>query len=69
MSLKGFHIVFIVFSTLLAIGCGAWCVWVDLVEGAPVYLAGAVASFACAVALIIYGVWFYRKMKRLRLIV
>jgi hypothetical protein len=68
MSLKGFHVVFIIFSTLLAIGVGGWCVWVDLVEGAPVYLAGAIASFAAAVALIIYGVWFYRKMKRLRLI-
>jgi hypothetical protein len=68
MSLKGFHIVFIVFSTLLAIAVGGWCVWVDLVEGAPVYLAGAIASFGTAVALIAYGVWFYRKMKRLRLI-
>ena len=68
MSLKGFHIVFVVFSTLLALGVGGWCVWVDLVAGAPVYLAGAIASFACAVALIIYGIWFYRKMKRLRLI-
>ena len=68
MSLKGFHIVFIVFSTLLALGIGAWCVWVDLVEGAPIYLAGAICSFAVAVALIVYGVWFYRKMKRLRII-
>ena len=68
MSLKGFHIVFIVFSTALALGCGAWCIWVDLVDDAPVYLAGAIGSFAAAVALIIYGVWFYRKMKRLRII-
>ena len=68
MSLKAFHIVFIIFSTLLAIGIGAWCVWVDLVEGAPIYLAGATASFAAAVALIIYGIWFYKKMKRLRII-
>src|ERR1051326_3024806 len=50
MSLKGFHIVFIVFSTLMALGVGSWCVWVDLVEGAPIYLAGAIASFATAVA-------------------
>ena len=57
MSLKGFHIVFIIFSTLLA-----------LVEGAPVYLTGAIASFGCAIALVVYGVWFYRKMKRLRII-
>ena len=68
MSLKGFHIVFIIFSTLLALGIGAWCVWVDLVEGAPIYLPGAVCSFVVALALVVYGVWFYRKMKRLRLI-
>jgi len=68
MSLKGFHIVFIIFSTLLALGIGAWCVWVDLVEGAPIYLAGAICSFVISVALVVYGVWFYRKMKRLRII-
>ncbi len=68
MSLKGFHSVFMIFSTLLALGIGAWCVWVDLVEGAPIYLAGAICSFVVAVALVVYGVWFYRKMKRLRLI-
>ncbi len=68
MSLKGFHIVFIVCSTLLALACGAWCVWVNNVFGAPAYLAGAIASFAVALGLVIYGVWFYRKMKRLRII-
>ena len=68
MSLKGFHIVFIIFSTLLALGIAAWCVWVDLVEGAPIYLAGAIFSFIAAVVLVVYGVWFYRKMKRLRII-
>ena len=68
MSLKGFHIVFIIFSTLLALGVGGWCIWVDLVEGAPIYLAGAICSFSAAVALVVYGVWFYRKMKRLRII-
>jgi len=68
MSLKGFHIVFVVFSTLLALGVGGWCIWVDLVEGAPIYLAGAIFSFISALALVVYGVWFYRKMKRLRII-
>jgi hypothetical protein len=38
------------------------------VEGAPIYLAGAICSFVVAVALVVYGVWFYRKMKRLRII-
>ena len=68
MSLKGFHIVFITFSTLLALGIGVWCIWVNLVAGAPIYLAGAVFSFIAAIALIVYGIWFWRKMKRLRLI-
>ena len=68
MSLKGFHIVFVVLTTLVALGIGAYCVWVDMVVGEPVYLAGAIASFASAIALIIYGVWFYRKMKRLRIV-
>ena len=68
MSLKGFHILFIIFSTLLALGTGVWCVWVDLTVGEPVYRTGAIVSFAIAVVLVIYGVWFYRKMKQLRLI-
>ena len=53
MSLKGFHIVFITFSTLLALGIGVWCIWVNLVAGAPIYLAGAVFSFIAAIAHIV----------------
>ena len=68
MSLKGFHLVLIVFSTLLALGIAFWCIWVDMTLGEPVYRSGAVASFVVALALVIYGVWFYRKMKRLRII-
>jgi hypothetical protein len=68
MSLKAFHIVFVVFSTLLALGVGGWCIWLDLVQGVSVYLAGAIASFVCAIALVIYGFWFYRKMKRMGII-
>jgi hypothetical protein len=68
MSLKAFHIVFIIVSTLLALGTGVWCLWVNLVAGAPIYAAGAIVSFVLAIALMVYGVWFYRKMKRLRII-
>lgn len=68
MSLKGFHIVFITFSTLLAFGAGVWCLWVNSTEATNAYTVGAIFSFAAAVALIIYGCWFWRKMKRLRLI-
>jgi len=67
MSLKGFHIVFITFSTLLALVCGVWCIHVNQIAGAPIYLAGAIVCFVAAVALVIYGVWFWKKMKRLRI--
>jgi hypothetical protein len=69
MTLKGFHILFITVSTLLALGVAAWCLWVNSVEGAPVFRMGAIGAFAAAVVLVIYGVWFYRKMKRLRIII
>ena len=68
MSLKAFHIVFVFFSTALALGIGAWCIYMNMVEGVQTYIAGAVASFVSAVALVIYGFWFYRKMKRLKII-
>ena len=68
MSLKGFHILFITVSTLLALGIGAWCLWIDSMHGTPAYRAGAIGSFVAALALICYGVYFYRKMKRLRII-
>jgi hypothetical protein len=68
MSLKAFHIVFVVFSTLLAFGCGAWCLWIDSVTATQTYLVGAILSFVAALALIVYGCWFWRKMKRLHLI-
>lgn len=68
MSLKGFHIVFITLSTLLALGAGAWCLWVESIHGAPAFRIGAICSFLAALALISYGIWFYRKMKRLRII-
>ncbi len=67
MTLKGFHIVFITFSTLLALCLGGWCIWLNMMIGGSGYLFGAACSFACAIALFIYGIWFYRKMKRLRI--
>lgn len=68
MSLKGFHIIFITFSTLLAFGIGIWCLWINSMGANTAYTVGAIFSFAAAVALIVYGCWFWRKMKRLRLI-
>ncbi len=68
MSLKAFHLIFITFSTLLAFGIGVWCLWINSMANTAAYTAGAIISFAAAIVLIIYGCWFWRKMKRLRLI-
>lgn len=67
MSLKAFHIVFVVLTTLMALGLGAWLVWMHLVEGSG-FIGGALVCFASAFALLVYGVWFWRKMRRMNLI-
>ena len=66
MSLKGFHVLFITISTLLAALCALLCLQAFRHEGGGAALAGAVASLAGGVALSSYGVWFYRKMGRLQ---
>ena len=58
MSLKAFHIVFIAISSLMAFGLGAWGVQV------PANPAAAVIGFGAGLALLSYGVWFWRKLKQ-----
>jgi hypothetical protein len=65
MSLKIFHIVFITLSTLLWWGCGAWLFSHYQAEGEKIHLVLACASFLIGVALVVYGVWFLKKMRRL----
>lgn len=62
MSLKAFHIVFIVCSGLLALGTAAWALATP--DGWEHWLltAGAVAVL---VALVPYAVWFWRKMRHI----
>ena len=64
MSLKAFHIVFITLSTLLAVGFGFWSLHDHQMHGGG---AGAVTlailSFVVAVGLVVYGVWFLKKLK------
>lgn len=57
MSLKAFHLFFIVLSILLAAGCAFWA-----------FTAGASPLFGAscavvAVALVIYGIFFVRKAR------
>lgn len=59
MTLKGFHLFFIFLSILLAVGCAAWA-FLNGVEG----LFG-ILSCVVAVGLVVYGIYFIRKSRKL----
>jgi len=63
MSLKAFHVFFIVVSVLCALGFGAWAVADYSRTGRGSLLALGVLGFAAAAVLIWYGLWFLRKLK------
>jgi hypothetical protein len=59
MSLKAFHVIFIILATLLAAGCALWA-----------YVNQAAAAFGIisaivAVTLVIYGIWFLKKSRKI----
>lgn len=64
MSLKAFHVVFVTLSTVLATGFGVWAIQESARDGQGGTLALGIGSLIGAVGLIIYGVWFLRKLKR-----
>ena len=63
MSLKAFHIFFIVVSTALAVGLGVWATRDFAQSGSLGHLSLGVASFLGSGVLAWYGVWFLRKLK------
>ncbi len=63
MSLKAFHIFFIVVSILLAVAFGFWAVDDFGRSASRVHLALGVGSFIASGVLVVYGVWFLRKLK------
>ncbi len=63
MSLKAFHIFFIVVSIALCIGFGVWAMQDFARSGSWVQLALGVGSFVGSILLACYGVWFLRKLK------
>ena len=58
MSLRAFHILFIVLSIVLAAGCAWWAFANDIFPF-------AIASVIVAAGLIIYGAFFLRKTRKL----
>jgi len=65
MSLKALHIVFIVASIVLALGCGAWSLNAFAEDGAPGNLWFGVASILAGVGLIFYCRSVLRKLKNI----
>lgn len=63
MSLKALHIVFVTAATLLAAVFGAWAVLQFRSGAGAGYLATAIVAFTAAIALVLYGRWFLRKLK------
>lgn len=62
MSLKAFHVVFVLASIALSIWVGVWAAG-RAADGGTGWWLAAGGGFAAAVALAVYGVWFLRKTK------
>jgi hypothetical protein len=62
MSLKAFHIFFIVLSTSLALGFGVWS-FQNLEPQSGLRLVFGIGGFLAAGGLVGYGSWFVRKMR------
>lgn len=65
MSLKAFHLLFIIVSTILAAFTAAWALGEYQTSHEMGYIAAAVGALASAAVLVVYGAAFQRKMKRL----
>lgn len=62
MSLKAFHVVFVLASVVLAAGVGVWSVEQARAAQSGYWLLAGL-SFLAAGALVVYGVWFLKKNK------
>jgi len=63
VSLKAFHVFFIVISTLCSLMLGAWGVFEHSRTGNGGALFLGIGGFAAAVVLVVYGLWFLRKLR------
>ena len=65
MSLRGFHIVFIIVTTLLSLFLVGWALFLAPVSAGLMRSFLMVAGIVCSIGFPIYGVYFYRKAKKL----
>lgn len=66
MSLKAFHLIFIIAASALAFGCGVWGIKHYLgTDGRPVDLAFGLGSLAAGGLLLVYERYFLKKLKNI----
>ena len=65
MSLRGFHIVFVIVTTLLSLFLTAWAFFLAPMSVGIIRPVLFVAGIAGSVVFPIYGVYFYRKARKL----
>jgi hypothetical protein len=65
VSLKAFHIFFIVASTILAFGFGGWAVYVYVLRSGETFLAMGLASLVVGGVLVYYGYYVLEKLRDL----
>ncbi len=63
MSLKAFHVVFVIVSILCCLGFGIWAIQDYAATGNGTNLGLGIGSFAGSVVLVWYGLWFLKKLK------
>jgi len=65
MSLKAFHLVFIIASIALAVGFGVWAAVAFFNGGGVLNLIVALASFGAGLGLVFYERYFLKKTKNI----
>lgn len=63
MSLKAFHIFFIVISIVLTLGFAVWLFESYSRSGNAILVAGGILSILIAIGLAVYGLRFLKKLK------
>ena len=63
MSLKSFHIAFVICSVLFSVGFGYWTLQSFQNTGDGLMLSLCLISFVAAAGLLVYGVWFWKKLR------
>jgi hypothetical protein len=58
MSLKAFHLIFVTLLTALSFGCAAWA----FNSGRPAF---GVAGIVTGILVIVYGIYFLKKLKKI----